>query len=333
MCGTVPPRLETGSEDGHFPSSRVEVDVRGRVEGNPASVLDGSSPSRQGPEPLGPGDGPEAVKTKSTIGTWIVAGIAIVASFSAGCGHRAAVRTPAGGAEGTGSRFAFVFNPTPDNRAGRFAIYGTHPPDKRISLLKKGADTYCDAVTDSHGLYENDVISFPVTNLRDAGRCGSPGDYMVACFAPVANYANVNWRKTPDPKIAGSLDAAIRTSPALQSLRFKAQDIVAGDELSPLSTFSPRVHELDLSGRRAYLVSYESKDGPVNGPRFVVLDGTINALTGWCSYPYLRTFVLNDELYLESGSSCCGCGITIMELYKVTGNTVACVHADASESD
>ncbi len=270
---------------------------------------------------------------KSTLGTWIVAGIAIVASLSAGCGHRAAVRSPAGGGEGKGSRFAFVFNPTSDNSAGRFAIYGTHPLNKRISLLKKGADTYCDAVTDSHGLYENEVISFPVTNLRDAGRCGSPGDYMVACFAPVANYANVKWRRTPDPKIAGSLDAAIRTSPALQTLRFKAQDIVAGDEMSPLSTFSPRVYELNVSGRHAYLVSYESKDGPVNGPRFVVLDGTINALTGWCSYPYLRTFVLNDELYLESGSFCCGCGITIMELYKVTGTTVACVHADASESD
>lgn len=115
----------------------------------------------------------------------------------------------------------------------------------------------------------------------------------------------------------------------------KAQSLVPGDEDYPLDSLFAKAHRFESADAHGYIVSYENEKGSERayGPRFVVFGNKVHALTGWCSHPYVRAFMLNGIFYVESGSHCCGCGIIIMELYSIRRDAVDLVFDDASESD
>lgn len=83
------------------------------------------------------------------------------------------------------------------------------------------------------------------------------------------------------------------------------------------------------------IVAYDESEDEhfCSGPRVIVINGIAYPLTGWCSYPFMRIFRLNGKYYLESGSACCGCGITIKELFKIEPTGLVEIQSDGSLSD
>jgi hypothetical protein len=71
----------------------------------------------------------------------------------------------------------------------------------------------------------------------------------------------------------------------------------------------------------------------VSGPQFIVIGNNVYGITGACSFPYLYSFELNQALYLNSGSFCCDCGITGMELFKISGDSVSRIKVNYDWSD
>lgn len=136
-----------------------------------------------------------------------------------------------------------------------------------------------------------------------------------------------------EQKITNSLDKAIHDSPVLQSFNETAQGLVQYNKNFPLEFFTPKAYRFSVMNKESYIVSYEKGEKYPYGPKFIYFDDKPQILTGWCSYPYVRAFILNQEHYFESGSGCCDCGITVMELFKIEAGRVRLIHGDSSESD
>lgn len=231
------------------------------------------------------------------------------------------------------SKFAFVFNSSRNPDANSFILYGHYPLDQRVYLLNTSKTYFCEAITKEQRSFDDETVSFPITTLDQATDCGSPTEYAVAFFNAISEYRIVDLQSISNASRISTLDMLVRRSSAPNEIRTKAQDLIPGDEEFPLDELSARAYRFDVANAQGYIVSYEKGADYAYGPRFIVFDRTVHALTGWCSYPHVRAFILNGILYIESGSGCCGCGITIMELYKIEQDRVTLIYADASESD
>jgi hypothetical protein len=97
----------------------------------------------------------------------------------------------------------------------------------------------------------------------------------------------------------------------------------------------PKLYRYPTPKREVFIVAYDERKDVhcCSGPRVILISGSAYPLTGWCSYPFMRTFRLNGKYYLESGSACCGCGITIMELFKIEATGLVEAYSDGSLSD
>jgi len=236
-------------------------------------------------------------------------------------------------AEDYADQFAFVFNSSRNTNPSEFSLYGSYPLNQKVNLLHINANKVCTAVTQKHEVFGDEMISFPITILRTLSKCEAPNQYSVAFFGKVSEYRIVSLKPVTDHKIINSLDRAIHNSQVLQSFNKASQVTIPYNKSFPLTYFKPKVFQFSISKQENYLISYEKNEKSAYGPKFVIFEKKPQILTGWCSYPYVHPFILNQELYFESGSYCCDCGITVMELFKIKANQVCFVHADGSESD
>jgi hypothetical protein len=230
------------------------------------------------------------------------------------------------------SKYAFVFDSVSRLGLNSVSLYGHYPLKRKAYLLAKDQNQICEVITAEHRKYQGEANYFSFTTLKVLPTCPRVG-YSVAVFEPVSNYQIVAFQPISDASSISSLDILVRNSSATKELSTKAQDLVAGDEDYPLNDLFAKVHRFECANVQGYIVSYAKGEKYSYGPRFVVFGDSVHAFTGWCSYPYMRAFMLNNIFYIESGSYCCNCGITIMELYKIEQNKVTLVHSDASESD
>lgn len=233
-------------------------------------------------------------------------------------------------AQDQGSSFAFVFR---SGATKTFSLYGAHAPGRDVYLLDLFRDRFCKGRTHNVRDYNDGVDCFPITDVLAEGDCGAPKDYHVAFFEPVSQYRRVQLDPVYDSSLAESLQKRVRDSSALRSLRNKLMGTIREDPMWPLNSFSFRMYKIQISKADLYILSYESPESTLFGPRLVLRGDILYPLTGWCSYPYFHAFTLNGELYLESGSGCWGCGATVMEIFRVDDKEVTLVCFDASESD
>ncbi|HWR71887.1 MAG TPA: hypothetical protein VN604_01825 [Nitrospirota bacterium] len=244
--------------------------------------------------------------------------------------------TSTGHADNSKSQFAFVFNSSRNPNPATFSLYGNHPLNQAVKLLHVSSNNICDAVTQKQEVFNDEVVSFPITVLKTISKCEAPTRYAVAFFGKISEYRVVSQQTVTDQEFTNSLDKAIRESSVLQTFKEATQTtrgIIPYDKEFPLNYFTPKIYRFSISNRDIYLVSYQKDEQHSFGPKFIVLDGRPQILTGWCSYPNVRAFILNQEQYFESGSGCCDCGITVMELFKIEADRVRLVHGDSSESD
>jgi len=213
---------------------------------------------------------------------------------------------------------------------------GNYKAGLSVTLLEKRRSKSCIAKTEGSKEYKGLGPLFPVTKLYTTDACGLADLYSVAILrSKVWDYEILLLEEILDGEKIKSLDTFVRSTTILEGLRTKAQGGIPG-EISEIENQWPKLYRYPIPEIEVFIVAYDEKeieDYCCSGPRVILIKGTAYPLTGWCSYPFMRIFRLNGEYYLESGSACCGCGITIMELFKIKQRGPVEVHSDGSLSD
>lgn len=233
------------------------------------------------------------------------------------------------------SAYAFVF--PFEEEAFKLFLVGEFDAGINLTLLDPSSKATCAAKTSTRR-DTVDSSDAPLTELE--GECLSNGEFGLAALETrVDDFAAVPLQVVDDPDKVQAVDAIVRGSKALNSLLTKAQDSSPGD-ISQLTGVTPTVHRLNVSNSEVYVASYQGeatyKQGvyaPEVNPRAVVVGNSAYPLTGWCSFEALNVFRLNGEHYIQSGSRCCGCGIVVDELFRLTPAGPVEVLSDSSLSD
>lgn len=231
-------------------------------------------------------------------------------------------------------KFGFIFKYAEKNE--ELFILGTAPLGERVYLLEEKAPKVCIAETIKHREDSWAGDSIYLTSLKSIEDCGPAKLYSLAIIGvPVVSYQTITYQKLSDAKFIADINAKIKNSAALDILKTNAQGNSPGDKYFPIADIMPDVYMLHVLDKEIFVASYEvQRDNyRMHGPRAIVIDGKIHPLTGWCSWPDFRVFAVNGSYYLESGSGCCGCGITVQELFEIKPDGVITVHDDMSYSD
>jgi hypothetical protein len=226
-------------------------------------------------------------------------------------------------------KFAFVFLRDPAQHPQDLNLFGTIKPDTMVTLIGISTPETCKTSTTGNLMYEDEVKSFPYTTLR-LNSCEDPRKYSMAIInEEVKSYSLLQLKKIDDQRTISRLHELVLSSNVLKEMVHRAQDEIDGD-YSAIVQRPPNIYQYPIAKVNAYIVEYGSSG---NNPRVIVLADKIYPFTGWCSYEYMKSFNLNGRYYIESGSSCCTCGGTSMELYEVKPGSVRLVHEESSLSD
>lgn len=226
--------------------------------------------------------------------------------------------------------FAFVINFVEGPQSDKIYLLGKYPSRISITLLHKYLEKTCSAQTTSN-IIKVDSSGADLTEIQ--GNCVKPDIYKLAIINKnVENYKLINPRKIANPEKIASFDKTATQSKALLHLRHNNKD---GDvmNLQNLNGSTPQVSYFNTPSGEVYIISYHDNVFDANGPRIASFKGVMYPLTGWCSYDNFYIFLLNDEYYINSGSSCCGCGVTAIEIFKVTSDGIIKFDSNSDLSD
>ena len=232
--------------------------------------------------------------------------------------------------------FAFVIECDWTKKTSNICLLGKYERGIRATLLEIEKSRVCVAKTEESGDYEGPVVGHLPFTMISGPKCQDPDLYSIAVLNhPVGNYQLLQLQEVINKNKVQDLDKFVRSRLVLEKLRTKAGKA----EEYELSNELPIVHRYPIPKLEAFIVSYKkvicdelTVEG-VRGPRAIIVNGVAFPLTGWCSYPYLRAFRLDGQYYLESGSNCCDCGITIKEIFQIKSTGPIEVHSDGRLSD
>jgi len=207
-------------------------------------------------------------------------------------------------------------------------LLGKYPQNLKVTLLEIDQAEIWTSYTREPIDYQGEISSFSVTPVFSAPRCGEGRYYGIAILdSIITNYEIVKLERISDDKKIQSLDRIVRSTTVLEKLRTN----ITKETYEPEGL--PEVFLYPMPEIETFVVSYEGGYPGIFGPRVVLINGSAYPLTGWCSYPYMGSFRLNGDYYIESGSLCCECGITLMELFRIRPTAPVKVHSDGSLSD
>ena len=207
-----------------------------------------------------------------------------------------------------------------------------HKVGAPVSLLEVKTSRVCSARTSKNNHHDWAGRQLIFTEVTPSDHCALPDSYSISILGPViGTYELLRLEEITDAVIIKSIDNVVRHTTVLESLRMKEQP----GQISEIESKSPRLFRYPHPNIGTYILAYNESDDEqnVSGPRVILLNGVPYPLTGWCSYPYMRAFRFNQEYYLESGSCCCDCGITLKELFRIDSSGLVDVRRDSSLSD
>jgi hypothetical protein len=215
----------------------------------------------------------------------------------------------------------------------QLCVVGKPKVGTQMTLLQSQPPKACAVKTTAR---TNQLESSGTSLTALQGSCEVPREFAVAVVKKrIKGYDVLPARQILNTDEVEKIDKAVRDSSALSELLGKAQGTIPGD-LKELEGITPKIYQFSLPGVEVSVVSYgeqfiESKGA--SGPKVAVINGRAYPLAGWCSYRTLNIFRLNGQHYVQSGSCCCNCGITIMELFLITPRGLVGILADDSLSD
>lgn len=238
--------------------------------------------------------------------------------------------------------FGFVYQC--NNGINPICLLGEFDKGLFVFLLNRSNSLVCTATSGDQGKEDSTYGSIDYTELINLVNCEKPEDYSIAFIPSLENkwdidtYENIPLNQIGDPEKINALNEMVHKTNVLQSLLDRTAGIEGLYKVSDeIAKSPPQALEYPIPGSKVYILTYElswklSENKPL-GPRVIIINNSVQALTGQCSYRNIRGFKLIGRYYLESGSHCCECGITGQELFKIEGSKATLVYEDFSFSD
>lgn len=184
--------------------------------------------------------------------------------------------------------------------------------------------------TRGNGIFSTELFDKNVTTteLMDTGQFQ---------LAFVGDKANITWVEKKVVK-----DDSLKKDILLE-FNISDYDSLFKNYGGPISAYAdiikddPVVEMIKFGSENLYLIAYQMEPFPgdlISGPSFLLSKSHKKAypLTGPCSNPASRFFLMNEKLYIHTGSNCCDCGIVIDQLYEYDGSDIDLVIEDGTWS-
>jgi hypothetical protein len=223
-----------------------------------------------------------------------------------------------------------------ESKSPKLCLIGKFKSGIKLTLLQSGQQKTCKTQTTSNVEVYNETSGAYVTEL--AGSCEFPKEFSVGILKkPVWDYQHILPKKIVIADVISKTDRSIRDRGVLLKLVNRAQGVPLNtSEMKEFEKIVPQLHQFSLPEFNVIIASYDEFPDNLNyacGPRVIIINDRIYPLTGWCSYRTFDVFRLNGQYYVKSGSCCCECGITIMELFRITPNGLVKVYSNGDLSD
>jgi hypothetical protein len=209
-----------------------------------------------------------------------------------------------------------------------------------IFLLGTKKPHVCTARTGEHVKDEFESGSVSYTELINLVNCENLDDYSIGYVGKppeMDTFDTVSLLEISDAALKNELAAKVRKTNVLQTLLDQNAGVAGLYKPDKDLNSVPQVLQYPVPEAKVYILTYDltwkSDEVLPIGPRVVIINDSIQGLTGQCSYKEIRAFTMRGEYYIESGSHCCECGITGQELFKIEGNKIKHVYEDFSFSD
>jgi hypothetical protein len=210
-------------------------------------------------------------------------------------------------------------------------LFGKFDSGLTVTLINNKDRMLFKTTTDFYQLPSDDMNSeIGLTNINSQPKTDNWKDFEYSILTDIpSDYVVLDSNKYVDISIR-RVDSLIRKTTIIENLLEKSGQKESMEY--SIGTSLPTVKSYDINGFPLYIISYKYFDGP-NGPRIVQYQDKLFPLTGQCSYDKIYVYRLNSRYYIQSGSTCCGCGYTVFQIFEITEHLIKLIYDDDSFAD
>jgi hypothetical protein len=210
-------------------------------------------------------------------------------------------------------------------------LFGKFDSGLTVTLINNKDRMLFKTTTDFYQLPSDDMNSeIGLTNLNSQPKTDNWKDFEYSILTDIpSDYVVLDSNEHVDISIH-RVDSLIRKTTIIENLLEKSGQKVSMEY--SIGTSLPSVKSYDINGSPLYIISYKYFEGP-NGPRIVQYLDKLFPLTGQCSYDEIYVYRLNSRYYIQSGSTCCGCGYTVFQIFEITEQLIKLIYDDDSFAD
>ncbi|MFB9272885.1 MULTISPECIES: hypothetical protein [Flavobacteriaceae] len=210
-------------------------------------------------------------------------------------------------------------------------LWGHQPLDKNLFLINFNSGQVHKAKTISHISKEDPMADFMDLTIIQPSIFKDKKDLDLGMFSEKEeiDFKILKFEDINDKKISVEIDSLIRKTSMIDSLLS-----INGEKLdNSVITSKPIISGLRTENVDIKIVTYMIFDNSTTGPRFAILNGKIYPISGQCSFKEIIPYMIDNELFIKSGASCCDCGIVIDKIFKVTNDSITLEFNDGSQSN
>jgi hypothetical protein len=222
-----------------------------------------------------------------------------------------------------GVKFALVLQ---DNDS--LAILGKYELNKTIYLLDNanGKLIHTSTISYNENLYPDFYKKLEATKIRI--KANNNQNYIAYFGLKPNDYKLISQKPNNSQDFISDIDNLIKKSGYLDSILHNETFVK-----DSLKNKFPLLFKININQTDITIATYMLMN--MHGPRFAIIKNNVFPLTHntACSYDYLYTFFMNGKYFIETGSACCGCGITGKQIFEINNDSIKTIFEDFTLSD
>jgi hypothetical protein len=213
-------------------------------------------------------------------------------------------------------------------------LFEKHKLNQTLTIVDNNAGDLTESKTTGYIVYHDDAIgSIVLTRISPQPKSKKEINCIATFSSRPLDYKIEEQKNLLNEDLIKSSDSLIRSTEFLQELMKRNGDgNVQSDSL--LEGVLPELVKVTANDFEYYIASYKIYDNSTIGPRLALMENKkVIPLTGQCSYEYFYTYFFNGKNYIQTGSSCCDCGIIGEQIFEVVKENIKPVFEDYSFSN
>jgi len=213
-------------------------------------------------------------------------------------------------------------------------LFGKHKLNQTVTIVDNKAGELTESKTTGYMVYSDDAIgSIVLTRISPQPKSKNQAYSIVTFSNKPLDYKIEEQKNILNSDLIISTDSLIRSTVLLDELMKRNGDGNIQSD-SVLKGVLPEIVKVTANDFEYFIASYRIYDNSTIGPRLAIMqDKKVIPLTGQCSFEYLFTYFYNGKSYIQTGSSCCDCGIIGEQIFEVAREDIKPVFQDYSFSN